>query len=82
MISAGINAESQINTIKKFQKEFNLERTIFLIPQTDYKPEIENAIKKTKIKLKDKFIYNTDPTKLTSQIEKFNKIPSKKNKIY
>ena len=63
MISAGINTESQINTIKKFKK-FNLERTIFLIPDSDYKLEIENAIKQTKLKLKDKFIYNTDPTKL------------------
>ena len=81
VISAGINAESQVNTIKKFQKEFNIKRTIFLIPETDYKPEIENAIKQTKIKLKDKFIYNTDPTELTSQIEKITRYPQRKQNL-
>ena len=81
VISAGINAESQINTIKKFKKKFNLERTIFLIPDSDYKLEIENAIKQTKLKLKDKFIYNTDPTKLTSQIEKLTRYPQRKQNL-
>ena len=81
VISAGINAESQVNTIKKFQKEFNIKRSIFLIPETDYKPEIENAIKQTKIKLKDKFIYNTDPTELTSQIEKLTRYPQRKQNL-
>tara|TARA_B100001250_G_scaffold413157_1_gene446385 strand:- start:2058 stop:3209 length:1152 start_codon:yes stop_codon:yes gene_type:complete len=69
VISAGVNAISQINTIKKFINISNLERSIFLIPKTDYKKEIELAIKKTNIKLKDKFIYDKDPTLLTKQIE-------------
>ena len=81
VISAGINAESQINTIKKFKKKFNLERTIFLIPDSDYKLEIENAIKQTKLKLKDKFIYDTDPTKLTSQIENLTRYPQRKQNL-
>ena len=49
VISAGVNAISQINTIKKFQKLNGLERSIFLIPNSNYKEEIESAIKKTKI---------------------------------
>ena len=81
VISAGINAESQINTIKKFKKKFNLERTIFLIPDTDYRSEIENAIIQTKIKLKEKFIYNTDPTKLTSQIEELTRYGQRKQNL-
>jgi len=70
VISAGVNAISQINTIIKFKKINNLERSIFLIPKTDYKKEIDFAINKTNIKLKDKFYYDTDPTLLTAQIEK------------
>ena len=31
IITAGINAVSQINTIKKFQKKYEIERSIFLI---------------------------------------------------
>jgi len=70
VISAGVNAISQINTIKKFININNLERSIFLIPRTDYKKEIELAINKTNIKLKDKFVYDKDPMLLTKQIEK------------
>ena len=81
IISAGVNAISQINTIKKFTRINNLERSIFLIPNTDYKKEIEEAISKTNIKLKDKFIYEKDPTLLTKQIEKLTRYPQRKNNL-
>jgi ABC-type branched-chain amino acid transport systems, periplasmic component len=69
VISVGVNAISQINTIKKFLKKENLERSLFLIPNTSFKNEIELAIKQTKLNLKNKFIYDTDPTILTDQIK-------------
>jgi len=81
IISAGINAISQINTIIKFQKQYNIERSIFLIPNSDFKNEIEEAISKTKIKLKDKFIYDTDPTLLTAQIEKLTRYSQRKQNL-
>jgi len=81
VISSGVNAISQINTIKKFQKEVGLERTIFLIPNSDYKNEIEEAIKSTKIKLKEKFIYDIDPTLLTSQIENLTRYKIRKQNL-
>ena len=70
IISAGINAHSQINTIIKFQKLNDINRTIFLIPDSDFKEEIVTAISQSKIKLKHTYIYKTDPTLLTKQIEK------------
>ena len=81
VISAGINAISQINTIIKFQKQYNIERSIFLIPNSDFKNEIEEAISKTKIKLKDKFIYDADPTLLTAQIEKLTRYSQRKQNL-
>ena len=81
VIASGINAVSQINTISKFQKLYNLERTIFLIPNSKYKIEVEEAISTTKIKLKDTFIYDTDPTILTSQIEKITRYPQRKQRL-
>ena len=51
IISAGINATSQLNTISKFQQMNNLKKTIFLIPKKNYKEEIEKAIKQSKIKI-------------------------------
>ena len=81
VISGGINAISQINAIKKFQEFAKLERSILLIPKSEFKNEIENAIKKTKIELKDKFIYDSDPTILTSQIEKLTRYPQRKQNL-
>ena len=81
VISAGINAVSQINTIIKFQKLKDIKRSIFLIPNSDFKNEITEAISKTRIKLKDTFIYDTDPTILTSQIEKLTRYPQRKKKL-
>ena len=81
VISVGVNAISQINTIKKFTKLKNLERSIFLIPKTDYKKEIDLAIIKTNIKLKDKFYYDTDPTLLTGQIEKLTRYSQRKQNL-
>ena len=81
VIAAGINAISQIQTISKFQKFSNLERSVFLIPDSNFKNEIEEAIKKTKIELKETFIYNTDPTILTSQIEKLTRYPQRKQRL-
>ncbi len=81
IISAGINANSQIKTIIKFQKLNNLERTIFLIPNSNFKEEIENAILQTKIKLKYTHIYETNPTLLTKQIEKITRYPQRKENL-
>ena len=50
IISTGINARSQLNTIAKFQKDNGLKKTIFLIPNKNYKNEIKKAIKKSNIK--------------------------------
>ena len=81
VISAGINAVSQINTIKKFQKKYDIKRSVFLIPDSDFKNEIEEAILKSNIKLKDKFIYDTDPTILTAQIEKLTRYSQRKQNL-
>ena len=81
IISAGINASSQIKTIMKFKKIKDINRTIFLIPNTDFKEEIEYAISQSKIKLKHVHIYETSPTKLTRQIEKITMYKIRKQNV-
>ncbi len=81
VISAGINAISQINTIKKYLSENNLTNTIFLIPETEYKREIEEAIEKSNLILKEKFIYSKDPTLLTKQIEDLTRYQQRKKNL-
>ena len=81
VISAGVNAISQLQTIDKFRNLNEIQRTIFLIPRSDYSKEVEQAIKKTKLKLKDKYFYDLDPTLLTSQIEKVTRYPERKQNL-
>ena len=81
VISAGINARSQFNAIKKYQKLNNLEKTLILIPKKDYKEEIELAIKETKFKAKKIFYYDIEPTKLTKQIEEITKYQIRKQNL-
>ena len=81
IISAGINATSQLKTIKKFIELNNVKETIFLIPDVNYKDEIKKAISSSKIKIVKKYIYNSDPTKLTKQIEKITDYKKRKKKL-
>ena len=81
IISAGINASSQIKTIMKFKKIKDINRTIFLIPNTDFKEEIEYAISQSKIKLKHVHIYETNPTELTRQVEKITMYKIRKQNV-
>ena len=78
VISVGINAYSQLRAIINFQESNNLTETIFLLPKSDYEDEIRKAIPKTNIKIKKLHIYDSDPTKLTKQIENITKYQERK----
>ena len=81
IINAGINATSQLNGIKKFIELNKIKKTIFLTPDVDYKDEIEDAIYSSKIKILANYIYKTDPTKLTQQIEKITRYNIRKQNL-
>ena len=81
IINAGINATSQLNAIKKFTELNEIKKTIFLTPDVSFKNEIEKAISNSKIKILENYIYNTDPTKLTKQIEKITRYEIRKQNL-
>ena len=81
VISAGINSTSQLNTIKKFLEINNIERTIFLTPMQDYEFEVKKGIKNSKIKIFKDYVYNIEPTKLTSQIEEITNYKVRKQNL-
>ena len=81
IINAGINSTSQLNAIKKFIKLNKIEKTIFLTPDVVFKSEIEEAISNSKIKILKNYIYDTDPTKLTKQIEKITRYRVRKQNL-
>ena len=81
VISAGVNSTSQLNTIKKFIKETNINRTIFLTPIQDYEFEIKKGIQNSKIKIFKNYDYNIEPTKLTEQIEEITNYRIRKQNL-
>ena len=81
IINAGINATSQFRAIDRFIKLEKIKKTIFLTPDMDFKNEIEVAISRSKIKVKKNYVYNTDPTKLTEQIEKITRYQIRKQNL-
>jgi ABC-type branched-subunit amino acid transport system substrate-binding protein len=81
VISSGVNSLSQINAIKKFLESNEIKKTIFLTPDLDYKDEIKKAIKDSNVKIYKHYIYDTDPTKLTKQIEEITNYKIRKQNL-
>tara|TARA_B100000787_G_scaffold46447_1_gene33350 strand:+ start:137 stop:1288 length:1152 start_codon:yes stop_codon:yes gene_type:complete len=81
IINSGINASSQLNAIKKFIELNKIKKTIFLTPDVNFKNEIKKAISNSKIKVLENYIYDTDPTKLTEQIEKITHYKTRKQNL-
>jgi len=81
VISAGVNATSQLSAIKKFINDNDIKKTIFLTPKLSYENEVKKAVKQSKLKISQHYFYDTEPTKLTSQIEKITKYKIRKRNL-
>ena len=81
VISSGVNSTSQLNTIKKFLEDNEIDNTIFLIPKLNYEEELKKSIKKSKIKISKTHFYEKEPTKLTNQIEKITNYKIRKQNL-
>ena len=81
VISVGINARSQLSTIVSFLEKENLSKTILLIPRSKHEEEVRNSISKIKYKFFKIYSYDTDPEKLTKQIEQITKYKQRKNDL-
>ena len=81
VVSAGVNANSQLNAIKNFVEINGIKKTILLTPKLDYENEIKRAVQKSKLKIFRHHIYNTEPTKLTAQIEKITNYKIRKQNL-
>ena len=81
VIASGVNSTSQLNTIKKFLKKNNINKTILLTPIKNYEFEIKTGIKNSKIKIFKNYDYNSEPTKLTKQIEEITNYKIRKKNL-
>ena len=81
VIAGGINAVSQLQTMNEFLKSKEIENLLILVPESNFRKEIDEAITKSKIKSKRVYFYNTNPTKLTKQIEEVTKYKERKRNL-
>ena len=81
VISSGVNATSQLKTIKKFVELNEIQKPILLTPDLGFKSEIKKGIKESEIKILKHYIYDKKPTKLTAQIEKITNYKVRKQNL-
>ena len=81
VITMGINANSQINAIVDFIKKENLNKTIVLVPKSDFEDELRNALVKSKYEFMNIYSYDAKPDKLTSQIKQITAYDERKEKL-
>jgi len=81
VITIGINANSQINAIVDFIKKENLNKTIVLVPKSNFEDELRNALVKSKYEFMNIYSYDVNPDQLTSQIKQITAYDERKEKL-
>ena len=77
-IAFGISFVSQLETIEKYLKDNNLSKTLLLIPRSEFEYEFQKVLEENKFEFFKKLVYETNPQKITSQIEKITNYNQRK----
>ena len=81
VITIGVNANSQISAIVNFIKKENLNKTIVLVPRSNFEDELRNALVKSKYEFMNIYSYDVEPIKLTSQIKQITAYNERTKKL-
>ena len=81
VITIGVNANSQISAIVNFIKKENLNKTIVLVPKSNFEDELRNALVKSKYEFMNIYSYDVEPIKLTSQIKQITAYNERTKKL-
>ena len=79
-IAFGININSQINTLKEYFNKINISKTVLLSPKNKYLEQTE-IVEDSDLKFYRAFFYDTNPKKITSEIEKLTKYQERKKDL-
>ena len=80
-IAFGINLDSQMNTLKKYFDEIKVSKTLLLSPRSDFNYQSESIAKKDILKFYRTYSYDSDPKKITGEIEKITKYRERKKDL-
>ena len=81
IITFGINIESQMNALKKHFEKINVNKTLLLSPDSEFIFQSETIAKKDVLKFYRTYSYNTNPKKITADIEKITKYRERKKDL-
>ena len=81
IIAFGINVESQIAAITKYLKDEKITKTILLLPESNFTSQIKPIIKNNDFNFFKTFSYNTNPKKITEEVEKITDYRQRKKNL-
>ena len=81
VISFGVNVDSQIKVLKEYFKKIEASKTLFLSPNSEFEQQSESIKKKDILKFYRTYSYDTNPKKITAQIEKITKYKERKRDL-
>ena len=80
-IAFGINIESQIVALKKYFNKIKVSKTILLSPKSEFIYQSESIAKKDILNFYRTYFYDTNPKKITGEIEKITKYRERKKDL-
>ena len=81
IIAFGINIESQIDALKEYFNKIKISKTLLLSPKTEFIYQSESVAKKDILKFYRTYSYDTNPKKITGEIEKITKYRERKKDL-
>ena len=80
-IAFGVNLNSQIDALKKYFNEIKVSKTLLLAPKTEFIYQSKSIAKKDVLKFYRTYSYDTNPKKITGEIEKITKYRERKQDL-
>jgi len=80
-IAFGINIDSQVDILKKYLNEIGVSKTLLLSPNSEFTYQSESVATKDVLKFYRTYSYDTNPKKITAEIEKITKYRERKKDL-
>ena len=81
IIAFGINIESQIDALKKYFDKIEVSKTLLLSPKSEFIYQSKSIAEKDVLKFYRLYSYDTNPKKITGEIEKITKYRERKKDL-
>ena len=80
-IAFGINIESQMDALKKYFDKIEVSKTLLLSPKSEFIYQSKSVVEKDVLKFYRTYSYDTNPRKITGEIEKITKYRERKKDL-